>query len=396
MRLIIALILLSLTSAAVAQMPWSSFMSGTPLPLPSPSPPPPPPPNNVACDYGPNTILPTGTAGTDLQTAWGSSLHCILNADFTDNSGVVVNSGPGNPQTWVMNNPSTWLNECTSGGVTNTPWKFWFMWNIGSSGSADGSHAPCSRIGLTTDGGSQVLTWQFASSDVINGSQQGLSLHWPLCGNWCNDRSIFGPNLPYAVYTEITYRMAPNSLTQAGGHIALSAELLEDTNNPGFHNTAGFLDPVFIEAGPVDANNGQTESSWDNYTGTIGKVTDGYHWHFNYGSYHTYAWLFTVNGTGTTATAMDVCGYTDGSLTVNDGSAGTEDNCAHYPGFTDTEISWHDAKFDITTGDFCSCTVSPSDMSNTQVMYLKSWRIFSCNTPYGSGNDCPGTLVYHQ
>jgi hypothetical protein len=359
----------------------SADLSVQVVPGSAPPAPPAPPANGIACDYGPNTTFPTGTVGTDLTTA--GFTHCVLNADFTDNSGATVGGG------WVMNNPATWLNECVPGGPTNTWGKFWLTWGGGNVTNNDQGHAPCDRlIRVQESDGTWVIEWQFGASDVTS-NIIGMNLYWPLCGNNCTN---YRPALPTAFYEEVTTEVE-SGLTQNGGHNQNVVYSFDENsifdNSPS--QASGFMDmslaELYVNKGSDAGYTGIT--SMDNYT-PGGKVTSGFTYLYDLGNYHTYADLSTTSGNN-----FSICYYVDASPISNilyssiDGTY-----CGHYPSFQSNEIADHDRRFARLTNWDTTYFV------NTITIRIKKIRIFTCSSYVGVGNDCTasqsgGSVVFH-
>jgi hypothetical protein len=336
-----------------------------------------PPPGNIACDYGPNTTLPTGTVGTDLTTA--GFTHCVLNADFTDNSGATVNGG------WVMNNKNTWLNSCPT--PTTTWGKFWLMWHpsgpgFGTNGDGGGP-VPCARATLVNDGGTQVLNFQFAASDWSSGGNFAMSLYWPLCGNSCVGMR---PALPVALYEEITYRLPSGTAQSIAGIINSRDENSVFDGSPS--QGGGFLDMVWIEA---LAQGGSSFLSLDNYVSTGacgGKCTAGGSWVPPLTTYHTYANLSTTDG----STALSSCHYLDGAgVTFTSTVSWDGTYCGHWINFVGNEINDHDRR----NWNFIGWPTLASPPTATISINIKNIRIFACTNYLGSGNNCTGPFVFH-
>src|SRR6202030_349684 len=258
--------------------------------------------SSIACDYGPNTTLPSTStaAGADLVAA--GFTHCVLNADFTDTSGATGGNG------WVMNNLNTWLNQCKG---TSTWGLFWLMWvNNNASTNGDGPGAACNRASLIDDGtGTHVLNFQYAPSDAIDGSHQGLTIFWPLCGDSCVSQR---PALPIAIYAELTYKLTGTSQPPLSGIIHSLDSAGQFDNDPGLVGNPGglgFLDVVWIEA----LANTHPGTAWaiDNYTTSCGgdKCSVGHYGAPLYNSYHTLGHLVTTDGSST----MGACWYVDGA-----------------------------------------------------------------------------------
>jgi len=345
-----------------------------------------PPSAGVACDYGPNTTLPTGTAGTDLAAS--GFTHCVLNADFTDNSGATGGSG------WVMNNPNTWLNQCKG----TTSWGlFWLMWSSNfTATNGDWSQAPCNRASLIDDGtGTHVLSYSFAPSD--NTSQiVGMSLYWPLCGN------VYGggghcisqrPAMPVAYYEEVVYKLASGA-TQPYSDIVVSSDSSSVFDGDPAGSPGVILDTVILEANA----NSYSGTAWafDNYISACpsSKCSVGWTKAPDLANYHTYANLTTTDGNSTLSTCeyVDNSGLSGTSGTINNGGTTDGTYCTHWPNFTGSELTPHDRRTMRGIGN------PLNRFTNTVTIDIKSIRIFAC-TSYRSNNctasQSSGSVVWH-
>jgi hypothetical protein len=327
-------------------------------------------PNGIACDYGPNTTLPTGTAGTDMSAA--GFTHCVLNADFTDNSGTAGGNG------WVMNNPNTWLNNCAGTSVWG---RFWLQWlNSITTNGDPGGQTPCARAQLISDGGIQALNFQFGPSDIAPPNRVGIALYWPLCGNNCAGMS---PALPIPMYEEITYKLAAGMSQSASNIIQFWDENTVFDGDP-LGGPSGFLDQSWLE---TTGNGVSSYTALDNYrNGSLGKQTVYYQMVPPATAYHTYAHLNTWDG----STNLVSCSYLDGAGVSGFTSTGGWDGtyCAHWAAIQADEVPPHDRRF--FQGLFNNSTAN-----NNLSLNIQKIRIFTCSNYKGSGNNCTGTLVFH-
>jgi hypothetical protein len=348
----------------------------------------------VACDYGPNTTLPTGTVGTDLAAA--GFTHCALNANFTDSSGTTGGNG------WVMNNLATYVGACG----TDAWGKIWFKWVNGAGSNGDSAaDAPCNRLSLVADGSvPQVLSFQFANADIVKGSSQansriGLGLWWPLCGNAC---ASMKPALPTAHYMEFTYRMT--GLSQSPGQIIDASEASIFDNDNMVQPNQQWFDFSMLEGASSGFNSNLSldHYQYDSSGVNLNKNTANFSYVPDLGNYHTSSYLTTTNA----STEADSCFYYDGANATKVATSGWTSGtsfCSHWLNWNNTgtgPLSYHDDRVWKFIGAFQNFPFTNASLSNTLTIFLKSIRVFTCNTYTGLGNNCTtaqsgGSLVYH-
>jgi hypothetical protein len=163
--------------------------------------------NDSSLQVDPNTTCDNGDAipVPDMAAVAGFS-HCVLNADFTVANGFFANT-------------SNFIDGCGGTGTKTFQAYYAYTW----------VPAPCNRMTIDNDGGSQVLHLQYLPGDSLDsGAIRPLEFAYPTLhhggavqSGWPQPAWPGTENLPQQMYTEITFRMPRASLDQGtlGGSI---------------------------------------------------------------------------------------------------------------------------------------------------------------------------------
>ena len=268
----------------VPALAYGADLSVQIVPAASPTPPSSPPPS-------PPPSPPTGlTPPPSAQAAGFTTL--ALNMDFT---GATQSSYNG--QTFNINdiNSATGWLYCYNGAGTNPTNPIWWL------SPAWGNAAPCNRVFLTNDGGTQTLDIQWQPNDQNNNGINATEMDtWTV-----NESANTGHDFPLGgSYIEWRFRQPQSTLDACpgGGSGTDGACLLNDVWSWPSPNASGSIEWDFIEtygngfgAGSAHGDlNAQSAPAW------------GF---MDYTQYHTYGVRMTTDGTN-----MAQCGYLDGNF----------------------------------------------------------------------------------